>query len=224
MPDASLENASLENDSVDFASLLCSRLCHDLLSPVGSFGNGIELIRDEAEPDMRARYIDLLDSSARAAINRLKFFRLAFGSSGGFGERLPVGDIVEAVQGLVPETRTVAVSWLAGGESVHKGAARVLLALSTVAVDALVRGGRIDMAIEQRGEMLELALRAAGERVILDETLIAAFAGGAGATPTPKTVAIDLARRIAHSAGGDILLSRPADGELVVGAMLKATA
>lgn len=212
----------MTDETIEFASLLCSRLCHDLLSPVGSFGNGVELIRDEAEPDMQKRYVDLLESSARAAINRLKFFRLTFGSSGGFGEKLAVADIVEAVQGLVPETRTVAVSWIGGADPVDKNAARVLLALSTVAVDALVRGGRIDMAIEQRGDMLELALRAAGDRVILDETLVAAFDPADAMAPTPKIIAVALARRLARAAGGDILLSRPADGELVAGAMMKA--
>lgn len=212
----------MTDETIEFASLLCSRLCHDLLSPVGSFGNGIELIRDETDPEMQKRYIDLLESSSRAAINRLKFFRLAFGSSGGFGERLPVADIVEAVQGLVPETRAVTVSWIGGEDPVDKNAARVLLALSTVAVDALVRGGRIDMAIEQRGDMLELALRAAGDRVIIDETLVSAFAPESTVSATPKLIAIALAKRIARGAGGDILLSRPAPSEMVVGAMLKA--
>jgi histidine phosphotransferase ChpT len=212
----------MTDETIEFASLLCSRLCHDLLSPVGSFGNGIELIRDESEPEMKARYIDLLDSSSRAAINRLKFFRLAFGSSGGFGERLAVADIVEAVQGLVPETRSVVVSWVGNADPVDKNAARVLLALSTVAVDALVRGGRIDMAIEQRGEMLELALRAAGDRVIIDDALVTAFDPADTSAPTPKVIAIALARRITRQSGGDILLSRPAPGELVVGAMLKS--
>ena len=212
----------MTDETIEFASMLCSRLCHDLLSPVGSFGNGIELIRDEAEPEMRARYVDLLDSSSRAAINRLKFFRLAFGSSGGLGERLAVADIVEAVQGLVPETRQVAVAWIGGQEPVDKNAARVLLALATVVVDSLVRGGRIDMAVEQRGDMLELALRGAGDRVIVDETLASAFSADNMTAPTPKTIAVALARRIARGAGGDVMLSRPVVGEIVVGALLKA--
>jgi histidine phosphotransferase ChpT len=212
----------MTDHTLEFASLLCSRLCHDLLSPVGSFGNGIELIRDEAEPEMRARYVDLLESSARAAINRLKFFRLAFGSSGGYGERLAVADILEAVRGLVPETRQVAVTWVGGDDPVDKNAARVLLALSTVVVDALVRGGRIDMAIEQRGDTLELALRGAGDRVIIDDTLAAGFARDSDEPLTPKLIAIALARRIARASGGDVMLSRPADGEVVVGAVLNA--
>src|SRR3546814_11909699 len=76
----------MSDDRVDFASMLASRLCHDLLSPVGAFANGLELLADEKDPEMRARCIDLLEQSARTSANKLKFFRLAFGSAGGFGE------------------------------------------------------------------------------------------------------------------------------------------
>jgi histidine phosphotransferase ChpT len=210
----------MSDEMLDFASLLCSRLCHDLLSPVGSFGNGIELIRDEGDPEMQARYIDLLETSSNAAINRLKFFRLAFGSSGGYGETLAVADLVEAVRGLVAETRKTEVQWIGSDGPVDKRAARALLALSMTVVDALVRGGRIDMAIERRGDMLELALRGAGDRVVIDEASEAAFANDVA--PTPKTIPITLARRIVRHSGGDIMLSRPSPTELVVGAILKA--
>jgi histidine phosphotransferase ChpT len=209
----------MSDETIEFASLLCSRLCHDLLSPVGSFGNGIELIRDEGDAEMQARYVDLLESSANAAINRLKFFRLAFGSSGGYGETLAVGDLVEAVRGLVAETRKTEIVWVGSDGPVDKRAARALLALSMTVVDALVRGGRIDMAVERRGDTLELALRGAGDRVVIDEASEAAFASDV--PPTPKTIPVALARRIARQAGGDIMLSRPSPTELVVGAMLK---
>ena len=74
--------------SHEFASLLCSRLCHDLLSPVGALNNGIELLADEHDPEMRARCLDLLGESARASANKLKFFRLAFGAAGGFADEV----------------------------------------------------------------------------------------------------------------------------------------
>jgi histidine phosphotransferase ChpT len=209
----------MKDEALDFASLLCSRLCHDLLSPVGSFGNGIELIRDEGDPEMQARYVDLLDTSSRAAINRLKFFRLAFGSSGGYGDTLAPSDLVDAVSGLVAETRKTEVHWVGGDSPVDKRAARALLALSMTVVDALVRGGRIDMAVEQRGDMLELALRGTGDRVVIDEASESAFSSDA--PPTAKTISVNLARRIARAGGGDVMLSRPAPNELVVGAILK---
>ena len=210
----------MADDAVDFASMMVSRLCHDLLSPVGSFGNGLELLADEQDAEMQKRCIELLESSARVAINKLKYFRLAFGSAGGYGDNIAAADIREALTGLIPEGRSVELNWIGGEEGVPKPAARLLLLLGLVVVDALVRGGRIDMAVEQRGETLELAVRGAGDRVVIDAASEATFASAAEAN-SPKTVPIQLARRIAHDRGGDIMMSRPAANELVVGAIIK---
>ena len=68
---------------IDLASLLCSRLCHDLLSPVGALSNGLELLSSEDDPEMRDRCVELLEQSARISTGKLKFFRLAYGSAGG---------------------------------------------------------------------------------------------------------------------------------------------
>ena len=75
--------------STDLAALLCSRLCHDLLSPVGALSNGLELLADEKDPEMRARCFELLEQSARISTDKLKFFRLAYGAAGGFGDQVP---------------------------------------------------------------------------------------------------------------------------------------
>src|SRR6476659_9781982 len=83
-----LPHQRLAMNPVDLASLLCSRLCHDLMSPVGALNNGIELLADETDPEMRERCLELLADSARASANKLKFFRLAFGAAGGFGEEI----------------------------------------------------------------------------------------------------------------------------------------
>ena len=84
----------------DFASLLCSRLCHDLLSPVGALNSGLELLADEHDPEMRARCLELLNESAKASANKLKFFRLAFGAAGGFGETVDTREAQAAIEGL----------------------------------------------------------------------------------------------------------------------------
>lgn len=213
----------MDDDAIQFASLLCSRLCHDLLSPVGSFGNGLELLADEPDAELRARCLSLLESSATTAINRLKYFRLAFGSSGGYGDRIPVEDVVGAVRGLVAETRAVTVTWMGGDAPIDKPAARVLLSLAMVVVDALVRGGQIDLALEQRGTMLEIAMRGQGDRVVIDRETEEFFATS-NAAPSPRTIGVALARRIAQASGGDVMLSRPADGEIVIGALLGSAA
>ena len=87
-------------NAVELASLLCSRLCHDLLSPVGALNNGIELLADEQDPEMRERCLELLSESARATANKLKFFRLAFGAAGGFGDEIDTREAKAALEGL----------------------------------------------------------------------------------------------------------------------------
>jgi histidine phosphotransferase ChpT len=87
-------------NAIDLASLLCSRLCHDLLSPVGALNNGLELMADEQDPDMRERCLELLSESAKASANKLKFFRLAFGAGGGFGDQIDTREAKAALEGL----------------------------------------------------------------------------------------------------------------------------
>src|SRR5690349_24466256 len=92
-------NADVMNP-VDLASLLCSRLCHDLMSPVGALNNGIELLADETDPDMRDKCLELLADSARATANKLKFFRLAFGAGGGFADEIDAREAQQVLEGL----------------------------------------------------------------------------------------------------------------------------
>ena len=87
-------------NAIDLASLLCSRLCHDLLSPVGALNNGLELMADEQDPEMRERCLELLSESAKASANKLKFFRLAFGAAGGFGDQIDTREAKAALEGL----------------------------------------------------------------------------------------------------------------------------
>src|SRR3989337_2159169 len=88
--------------STHLAALLCSRLCHDLLSPVGALSNGLELLADEKDPEMRQRCFELLEQSARISTDKLKFFRLAYGAAGGVGDEVPSHEPQELITALVP--------------------------------------------------------------------------------------------------------------------------
>jgi histidine phosphotransferase ChpT len=120
-------------NAVDLASLLCSRLCHDLMSPVGALNNGIELLADEQDPEMRAQCLDLLSDSARATANKLKFFRLAFGAGGGFGEAIDANDAKMALQGIFGAERRIELGWMVVDEKLSKGAMKLLLNLALIA-------------------------------------------------------------------------------------------
>src|SRR3954468_16264066 len=73
--------ATVTLDSLDLAALLCSRVCHDVISPVGAIVNGLEVLEDENDPAMHDFALDLIRKSARQASARLQFARLAFGAA-----------------------------------------------------------------------------------------------------------------------------------------------
>lgn len=207
----------MSDSSVEFASLLCSRLCHDLLSPVGAMNNGIELLADEDDPDMRVRVIALLADSARASADRLKFFRLAFGAGGGFGETLDANEIRVAVEGLVRGNARIELGWMVETPAIPKTAAKILLNLVMVAFDALVRGGRLYVGVEGG----EVVVRAEGPRIVLDAEIRAVLASGQGAV-TSRTSAVWLTRRLADEAGGRLTLADGEENVLLLGATFPA--
>jgi len=210
-------------NAVDLASLLCSRLCHDLLSPVGALNNGLELMADEQDPEMRERCLELLNESARASANKLKFFRLAFGAAGGFGDVIDTREARSALEGLFGADKRVELGWMVADDELSKGAVKLLLNLALIAGDALVRGGRLDVGAERSGSKLELVIRAEGPRILLDPTLRETIAkGSSDGNVEPRAAGAWLAHELAQQAGGEIRLSDPADEVLLIGVTLPA--
>ena len=208
-------------NAVDLASLLCSRLCHDLMSPVGALNNGIELLADEQDPEMREKCLELLADSARASANKLKFFRLAFGAGGGFGEEIDAYEAQAALEGVFGPERRIELGWMVAGDKLPKGAAKLLLNLALLAGDALVRGGRLDVGAENRDGEIELVIRAEGPRILLDPVLRETLAtGAAGDRVEPRAAGAWLAHSLAAEAGGSIQLSDPASEVLLIGAVV----
>jgi len=208
---------------VEFASLLCSRLCHDLLSPVGALNNGLELLADEHDPEMRARCMELLNDSARASANKLKFFRLAFGAAGGFGETVDSREAQAAIEGLFPESSRIALGWMIEESALPKPATKVLLNLALIAGDALVRGGQLDIGAEVNEGKVEIVVRAQGPRLVLDQELRTALTGAmSDAVVTPRAAAAFLAHSLVANAGGSIQVSDPEEGVLMFGATMAA--
>jgi histidine phosphotransferase ChpT len=208
-------------NSVELASLLCSRLCHDLLSPVGALNNGIELLADEQDPEMRERCLELLAESAKASANKLKFFRLAFGAGGGFGDEIDTREAKTALEGLYGADKHIELGWMVADDKLSKGAVKLLLNLAMIAGDALVRGGRLDVGAERRDETLELVIRAEGPRILLDPKLRETIARGhSGGEVEPRAAGAWLAHALAEEAGGTIQLSDPSAEALMIGVTL----
>lgn len=205
----------------ELASLLCSRLCHDLLSPIGAMNNGLELLADETDPEMRARCIELLTDSARASASKLKFFRLAFGAAGGFGDKVDVNEPRQLIEGLVADKPRVELQWDVPSDLLAKPAVKVLLNLALIGLDGLVRGGKLIIAAEENAGTCEIAVNATGPKVVIDQAVAAALSGDtANAVTSPRTAPAYMIRQIATNAGGEIQLAATPES-LVIGAMLR---
>jgi len=210
---------------VDLASLLCSRLCHDMLSPVGALSNGLELLAEEKDPEMRQRCFELLEQSAKASADKLKFFRLAFGAAGGFGDQVPVNEARALVDALVGANGRVSVNWMFGVDSLPKPAVKVLLNLALIGLDALVRGGTLDVGAEVRasgdsGGSTEIVVRAAGQRVAFDPTIGQALEGTLPAGDlSSRTAPAAMVQQLAAAVGGGVQVHVTAES-LVMGAVL----
>ncbi|SLN69678.1 histidine phosphotransferase family protein [Oceanibacterium hippocampi] len=197
------------------AALLCSRLCHDVISPVGAVNNGIEILEDEEEPAIREEAVKLLSVSAREAVAKLQFYRLAFGFSGGPDTRIPVRDVHRLVAGLFEFSKAELV-WPDGPGSPHdlpKDAAKVLALLLSIALAAMPRGGTIAVR-GAGGDDWEYRVSGRG-RVVFDEAATNALAGRIALDDvTPRDVPYYMARLLADELGAALALERASEDQV----------
>jgi histidine phosphotransferase ChpT len=206
--------------STDLAALLCSRLCHDLLSPVGALSNGLELLADEKDPEMRQRCFELLEQSARISTDKLKFFRLAYGAAGGFGDVVGSEEPKGLVAALVSNNERIELHWGVTEPHLPKAAVKVLLNLVQIAIDALVRGGTLEIGAERRDGATEIAVRASGPRVAFDGTIGKALDGSLAVEElSGRTAPAHMIRLLAEELGGGVQYALTAEA-LVMGAVL----
>jgi len=128
--------------ALDLAALLCSRVCHDLISPVGAIVNGLEVLEEDKDEETKTFALDLIKKSARQASAKLQFCRLAFGAAGSAGAQIELGDAEKVARGLIEDGKT-AIVWSLPRELVAKNRAKLLLNLLVVAGSAIPRGGTL---------------------------------------------------------------------------------
>jgi histidine phosphotransferase ChpT len=142
----------------DLAALLCSRVCHDIISPVGAINNGLELL-DEGGADEDA--MNLIRASARNASARLQFARIAFGAAGSAGMLIDTGD-AEAVATAFLKNEKPELVWNGRRALLPKNKVKLLLNMILVANAAIPRGGRIDVTLDDVDTEPKFLIRTSG--------------------------------------------------------------
>ena len=163
-------------DALDLAALLCSRVCHDVISPVGAIVNGLEVLEEEKDAEMRAFAIDLIKKSASTASARLQFCRLAFGAAGSAGASIDTGDAELVARGLLADERTK-LEWNAPRVLMAKNKVKLILNLCLIAAASIPRGGVITLTIEGEGNDIGMRVESRGPNLRLAHGVPALLAG-----------------------------------------------
>ncbi len=172
-------------DPLDLAALLCSRVCHDVISPVGAIVNGLEVLEEETDEDMRGFALDLIKRSARTASARLQFCRLAFGAAGSAGALIDTGDAESVVRGLLADDK-MKIVWTAPRLLMPKNKVKLVLNLCLIASATVPRGGVIEVTITgDGGDATTIRIDARGPNARLAHHVPALVAG------TPENDAVD---------------------------------
>jgi histidine phosphotransferase ChpT len=128
--------------ALDLAALLCSRVCHDLISPVGAIVNGLEVLEENKDEETKTFALDLIKKSAGHASAKLQFCRLAFGAAGSAGAQIELGDAEKTARGMIEDGK-ITIVWNLQRELVPKNRAKLILNMLMVAVGAVPRGGTL---------------------------------------------------------------------------------
>lgn len=147
-------------EPLDLAALLCSRVCHDVISPVGAIVNALEVL-EEDDPSMREFALELIAKSARSASARLQFARLAFGAAGSAGAMIDLGDAGNVANGFLNDDK-LSLDWEAPRALLPKNQVKLLLNLLVLATQAIPRGGRLVARTTLEGEQGEFLITATG--------------------------------------------------------------
>src|SRR3954453_23444743 len=148
-------------DMLELAALLCSRGCHDLISPVGAIVNGLEVLDDNPKPDDRDFALDLIRKSAKTASARLQFCRLAFGAAGSSGAQIDLGDAQAMARGHLEDTKTT-ITWNLPRVLLAKNRVKLLLNMMEIAQQTKPRGGVLPVDQRGPGELFGFRVAASG--------------------------------------------------------------
>ena len=207
-----------EISALELAALLCSRVCHDVISPVGAITNGLEVLADDDDAEMKVHAMDLITKSAAQASAKLQFARLAFGAAGAVGAQLDLGDAKAVAEGLMKSEKASLV-WEAPHATIGKDFVKLTLNMLLIGIAAIPRGGDIALTIEgdMAGPTIRVRSRGQAARVP-DET--AAFLNGRSAERALDARAAQpyftglVARSLGHA-----IAARMDEGEFVIEAL-----
>src|SRR5947208_6705999 len=209
---SSTSTLSSAPDALELAALLCSRVCHDLISPVGAIVNGLEVLDDNPKPEDREFALDLIRKSARTASARLQFCRLAFGAAGSAGAQIDLGDAQNMARGHIEDGKT-SITWNLPRVLLPKNRVKLLLNMLVIAQQTIPRGGVLTVDPIGDGETMGFRVTAAGLNARVQQNIADHLSSTSGAVDA-HAVQPYYTRLLAQACGLSVKLAP--EGETVV--------
>jgi len=207
--------ATISLDSLDLAALLCSRVCHDVISPVGAIVNGLEVLEDDNDESTKTFALELIKKSAKQASARLQFCRLAFGAAGSAGAQIDLGDAESVARGFLEDDKTK-LAWNLPRVLLPKNRVKLLLNLLLLAGQTIPRGGTLTVAPVGEGDSMGFQLTASGLNARIPQAVPGLLSG------TPAGDGVDahaiqplFAGMLARACGLDVGMAAEGDGVVV---------
>ena len=200
-------------DALDLAALLCSRVCHDLISPVGAIVNGLEVLDDNPKPEDRDFALELIRKSAKTASARLQFCRLAFGAAGSAGAQIDLGDAQSMAKGHIEDGK-VTLSWNLPRLLLPKNRVKLLLNMLIIAQQTIPRGGTLTIDPVGEGEAMSFRITAAGLNARVPQPVVDSLASSAAAVDA-HAVQPYYTRLLAQACGLNVVLAPEGDAVVV---------
>lgn len=164
-------------ESLDLAALLCSRVCHDLISPVGAIVNGLEVMEDDNDQETKAFAMDLIKKSVKQASAKLQFCRLAFGAAGSAGAQIDLGDAEKVARGFLEDDKT-SIAWNLPRLYMAKNRVKLLLNMLLIAGQSIPRGGKLVVDPVGEGDAMGFRISATGGYAKVPQAVPELLAGG----------------------------------------------
>jgi histidine phosphotransferase ChpT len=200
-------------DALELAALLCSRVCHDLISPVGAIVNGLEVLDDDPKPEDRDFALDLIRKSAKTASARLQFCRLAFGAAGSSGAQIDLGDAQNMAKGHIEDGK-VTLTWNLPRLLLPKNRVKLLLNMLVVAQQTIPRGGTLVIDPVGDGESMSFRITAAGLNARVPQNIVDLLSAKSTASIDAHSVQPHYTRLLAQACGMSVTLVL--EGEKVI--------
>jgi histidine phosphotransferase ChpT len=151
------------NFDLQILELVCSRLCHDLISPVGAVGNGLELMAEEGDTELLDDARRLVESSTHRASALLQMYRCAYGNAGNqasFG----AGEAVKLAREALDSNRVELRADLPAVADWPQGFGKLLLNAILTTVEWMPRGGVLTLAASEADGKAVFGLTAEGQQ------------------------------------------------------------